>query len=540
MTPPTPPPVTLIIDVDDDTRVLQAARASSDPQAGQATVDLTPHTPRTAYLPRDILRALGRTDYQPTASEPITAAPAWRAAACWITVLGIRRLVILRAHHLAEARTRHIAQLRQDTGIHLVLIAQPPTRTAAAQLRTRLARHHLDHDLQQITDSHEALDLLGPPTPHRPQPVPDHTMPLPDLPRLPVARFRAELRRCLPAADFARVDAQYWAGLYAARAYLTRHPGLPTQQDLEFFLSRLTTSSPSLRHTLTRLRGAQAGFLRAGLLLDLPDDLETATGPGTTTRPFTPYTAHRISRGIPHPLQLAALTALLTTGTHPDALYATPVAALDERCTRLAVPDVWHPEHGSTTPPPAVAYAVPPRARPVLRTALRFRRSEQAQDHFLLFSSSFGHRLTDLAHDAAVDIPALGPLQPGPDWHHRARCARPATTTPHTSTDQPPQHHPRTKEELQLAAPPHLLSSHQRAELLATIGPPTDTALPHDQAAPVVEILRHYLGSRRPPVSVSEDLLADVRFGEEGLGCSGFLAIDAGSFLCWSLAVSAG
>nr|BFD88341.1 hypothetical protein StreXyl84_77420 [Streptomyces sp. Xyl84] len=79
-TPPTPPPVTLIIDVDDDTRVLQAARASSDPQAGRVTVDLTPHTPRTAYLPRDILRALGRTDYQSTASEPITAAPAWRAA----------------------------------------------------------------------------------------------------------------------------------------------------------------------------------------------------------------------------------------------------------------------------------------------------------------------------------------------------------------------------------------------------------------------------------------------------------------------------
>ncbi|MCI3907855.1 hypothetical protein [Streptomyces spectabilis] len=496
--------------MDDDTRVLQAARASSDPQAGQATVDLTPHTPRTAYLPRDILRALGRTDYQPTASEP----PRRR------TRLAGRRLLDHRPghppprhparHHLAEARTRHIAQLRQDTGIHLVLIAQPPTPTAAAHLRTRLTRHHLDHDLQQITDSHKALELLGPPAPHRPPPAPDRLTPLPDLPRLPVARFRAELRRCLPAADFARVDAQYRAGLYAARAYLARNPGLPTQQDLEFFLSRLTTSSPSQRHTLIRLRGAQAGFLRTGFLLDLPDDLDTATGPGITTRPFTPYTAHRISRGIPHPPQLAALTALLTTGTHPDALYTTPVSALDEHCTRLTVPDIWHPEQGSPTPPPPVTYAIPPRARPVLRTALHFRRAEQAQGHFLLFSTSFGHRLTDLAHDAAVDIPALGRLQPGPDWHHRARCTHPATTTPHTSTDQSPRHHPQTKEALQPAAPPHLLSSQQRAELLATIGPPTDTVLPHDQAAPVVEILRQYLGSRRPPVSVSEDLLADL------------------------------
>ncbi|MYS41127.1 hypothetical protein GTY23_07700 [Streptomyces sp. SID5998] len=496
--------------MDDDTRVLQAAQASSDPQTGRVTVDLTPHTPRTAYLPPDTLRALGRTDYQSTAPEPNTAAPARRATACWITVLSIRHLVILRAHHLAEARTRHIAQLRQDTGIHLILIAQPPTtRTVAARLRTRLARHHLDHDLQQITDSCQALDLLGPPAPHRPQPAPDRTTSLPDLPRLPVTHFRAELRRCLPTADFARADAQHRAGLYAARTYLARHPGLPAQPDLEFFLSRLTTSSPRPRHTLTRLRGAQAGFLRAGLLLDVPDSLDTATGPGITTRPFTPYMAHRISRGIPHPPQLAALTALLTTGTHPDALYNTPVAALDERCTRLAVPDVWHPEHGSPTPPPAVIYAVPLRTRPALRTALCFRRSEQAQDHFLLFRNSFGHRLTDLAHDAAVNVPALGPLQPGPDWHHRARCTRPRAdaTPPPASTDQ---HRPPIEGNLQLIPRPSLLSTHQRADLLTAIGPPTDIALPHDQAVPVVETLQHHLDPRRPLASVSEDLLADL------------------------------
>ncbi|MFG2631841.1 hypothetical protein [Streptomyces sp. NPDC048473] len=33
---------------------------------------------------------------------------------------------------------------------------------------------------------------------------------------------------------------------------------------------------------------------------------------------------------------------------------------------------------------------------------------------------------------------------------------------------------------------------------------------------------------------------AVVRFGEGSLGCSGFLAIDAGSLLCWSLAVPTG
>lgn len=54
-----------------------------------------------------------------------------------------------------------------------------------------------------------------------------------------------------------------------------------------------------------------------GLLHDLPGPLHTLPGPGLTTRPFTPYVAHRIGRGIAHPVQRAAIRALLLTGAHP-------------------------------------------------------------------------------------------------------------------------------------------------------------------------------------------------------------------------------
>ncbi|MFF4355020.1 hypothetical protein [Streptomyces sp. NPDC001530] len=281
---PGPPPVTLIT-VDDDATIFRAAQARSDPLAGHVTVGITPHTPRTtAHLARDILRALGRTDYQPTASAAITAASAWRAAACWITVMDIHQIVVLRAHLLTEARTRRLAELRARTGIHLVLITPTGTPATSARLHTLLGRHRLDHRLQQITRTHTALDFLGPPAPHRPTPTEDVPTP---LPHVPLTRLRAEQRHRRPRKDSACADAQYRAGVYAATTWLRRNPGPPPQQDLEFFLSRLTTTSPSLRHTLARLRGAQTALLYHGLLLDLPSDLEATTGPGITTCPFT-------------------------------------------------------------------------------------------------------------------------------------------------------------------------------------------------------------------------------------------------------------
>jgi hypothetical protein len=165
-----------------------------------------------------------------------------------------------------------------------------------------------------------------------------------------VHRFRADAWRCLPAADFARIDAVYARGMDAACRWLSQHPDQPPLSDfaargvrtvfppflapaeiaagltmlkhqlgeealrriaegllcvgrewsargglhrwsdvegLHRFLTELVADSPSRRHTITRLRGAQAGFLLHGLHLALPANLGSAHGPGLTTLPFT-------------------------------------------------------------------------------------------------------------------------------------------------------------------------------------------------------------------------------------------------------------
>ncbi|WP_338703410.1 hypothetical protein V2W30_39405 [Streptomyces sp. Q6] len=287
-------------------------------------------------------------------------------------------------------------------------------------------------------------------------------------------RFRAEAHHRLDEDGFARVDAQYHAGLYAARTHCARVPQAAHRQETELFLARLTATSPSRAHTVARLRGAQAGFLTSGLLLQTPPVPDSASGPGLTTRPVTGYVLHQASRGIAHPVQLAAILALLFTGTHPDALRATPLSGLDARCTRLTVPDVWHPGHGSPSEPPGVCYVIPPRVRPVFAAARSFRRLGHAADHFPLFELSFGHRLDALAKDAALPIPALTHAHYGPDWHHRARCHQLTGDSP-----APQRRPPRRTPPLRPAEPPpspHTLSSSERAVLLAH----TDNAAPGD------------------------------------------------------------
>lgn len=57
-------------------------------------------------------------------------------------------------------------------------------------------------------------------------------------------------------------------------------------EQLQTILAELVHDSPTRRHTVTRLRGAQARFLAHGLLLTVPtpaDLLGTLNGPGLNT-----------------------------------------------------------------------------------------------------------------------------------------------------------------------------------------------------------------------------------------------------------------
>ncbi|ALP00193.1 hypothetical protein SHL15_9277 [Streptomyces hygroscopicus subsp. limoneus] len=146
-------PPALINDTADDVALARAARRWADPRQGRITVDPTPATITSAFLARDILAALGRTAYAPTHGPVITAQPAWRAAACWITIDDIRQLTVLRAHLLTAERAEQLSVLREVTGIRLILVASGATdgemnpphhapRRSRAGRRTRAPRRN--------------------------------------------------------------------------------------------------------------------------------------------------------------------------------------------------------------------------------------------------------------------------------------------------------------------------------------------------------------------------------------------------------------
>lgn len=492
-------PVTLICDLDDNAAWPRSALAASSPATGHIAVDTVPGS--SARMAEDILRALDVTGHRATLSRRLATESAWRAVTCWTDVLEIRQLAVLRAHLLTPPRVRRLACLRERTGISLVLFAHCATEHAARRLHALLESNGLN------PDPPSRAPLLARPVPQPvPAPGPRRAAPPPDrFPLLPApaalsacsfTRFHAEAHRLLDADGFAHVDAQYLAGVYAARSHLARSPNPARRQEVEFFLARLTVDSPSRPHTLARLRGAQAGFLSGGLLLQAPAALPGASGPGLTTHPVTEYVLHHVSRGIAHPARLAAILALLFTGTHPDALRSTAISGLDEGCTRLTLPDVWHPKHGSPDEPPGVCYAIPPCARPVFAAARSFRRLGQAADHLPLFELSFGHCLDTLARDAAHPIPALTHPHYGPDWHRRARALRLAISSRRSASrgcSRPPR-------ELPPAPPvsPRALYPHQRAALLAR----ADAAEPDDPTPEQADFLAAMLSGHPPAVRI--------------------------------------
>lgn len=449
--PPIPPPavlppVTLLLDRDDDHAVLKAAYRRSDPARGRITADPTPYTSSPAYLALDLLRALDRGGFSRPGAERMSTDPSWRAVTCWTLATGLREAIVLRAHLLTSERLGRLAAWRAATGIRLVLIAHTPRHTDEQRLRKRLTDAGLTN-LRTLRGTEALLEAIGPAATGRRfgPPPPDHAYRLPMLPRSGIATFRADCWRRQNTTDFAHTDGQYRAGYAATRTWLARYlpsnaewpPGGPEHstaepaawnireiEALRLFLARLTTLSPSPQHTLARVRGAQAGFLSRAVLLDVPDDLAAHGGPGITTVPFTAPVEYAISTRLPNPLRAAALAALLFTGTATALLSMSQLESVHDQGAVLAVDRDSRMIIGAT-PRPRHMYAVPPRARPLIRAALDFRRrTPRTAEHHSLFANCFGtsERFDNLIADAGLPIPALVHPHPGQDWHATARC----------------------------------------------------------------------------------------------------------------------
>jgi hypothetical protein len=146
---------------------------------------------------------------------------------------------------------------------------------------------------------------------------------------------------------------------------------------VQLFLAWLVHDSSSRRHTLARLRGAQAGFRLHGFRLDVPPServLDVLSGPGLNAPLVTAQTAARIRAGVAHPVIAAGIAVVLITGVQALALASMPSEALSPQNDTLRL--AWHPpnrtlvrasEVASRSPATTAVFHVPAAARPLLR-----------------------------------------------------------------------------------------------------------------------------------------------------------------------------
>jgi hypothetical protein len=201
----------------------------------------------------------------------------------------------------------------------------------------------------------------------------------------------------------------------------TRHDAeLPRRFDdddeLVCFLTGVTTTAPTRRHAITLLRGAQAGALLHGLLLELPANLFEASGPGLTGVPLTQPLAERIRAGVASPVNAAALATVLFTGYTPHDLAKIPISALSPEATTLS----WDVAERNLSPQ-RHALTVPAPARPMLSAARSFLLLRGAEPSLSLFSGAIGNQrqiLTATAERAGIALPA--PTSASQCWTLRA------------------------------------------------------------------------------------------------------------------------
>jgi hypothetical protein len=471
-------PVVVLMDPLDDAAVTAELLAAHDPGRGVVVVHPTPATSGAKALGQDLLHALGRPISRLATERVSGATPAWHAATAWIAAGDVDRLIVLRAHRLTPSTWEQLLELWRCTGVRLVLVCHDHKVPRDAARLLEAADHYVTQDFDDVLPTGVRL-------PPRVIPADPPAQDLPPLPDTDFIRFRADAYRRLAGEEFIRVDMVYGRGLAAACTWLARHrdtqaaqrvagghflrgifPGFMRPEEitagidllerhydkrtlrslaggllcvgrdwetrsypshwgdvagLQLFLTELVADSPSRRHTIARLRGAQAGFLLHGLLLTLPEHLpSTANGPSLTSVPVTAATAARIRAGVAHPVHAAALATALFTGLEPTSLAPCPISALSQDCAAL---DLYGPVAGYQDSRLPGRLFVPEPARPLLRAARTFLQLRGTEASKRLLTAGIGVDGSQLAASAVscqLALPATTHTA-GDTWHTAAQ-----------------------------------------------------------------------------------------------------------------------
>ncbi|WP_067509313.1 hypothetical protein [Nocardia puris] len=468
------PPVTLLFDAADDAAVTRALLDAGDPATGAITVHPTPGAAGSDGVAHAVLVALGCSPRRLSEQRVSGAETAWQAATAWVVALEIEQVIVLRAHRLAASAIERLLVLRRYTGVRLVLVCHGCAPTVVGEILPPQVAHRV------ITDVGDALSGVA--VRAESAPIAFEAV-LPPVPDADVTSFRADCFRSLSAADFARVDAVYRRGMAAACRWMATVPigetptGLELPQHLrslfpvglspremadgaallasrytphelrtlaagllcvaaprvdvrlparfgdhavvQRFLAELVIESPSRRHTLTLVRGAQAGCLLHGLLLETPPSLFIGTGPGLSTVAVTGEVVAAILAGTASPVHAAAVATALFTAFPSPTLNVIPISALSADAAVLTVPAGGsRPPSRDRLPRRTCVVAMPAPARPLLHAARVFARLRGTPTDRALLGGGVGllsRHLHPVAEACGISLPVTSSADSS--WH---------------------------------------------------------------------------------------------------------------------------
>ena len=377
----------VVVDDPDDAPSTQALLSGlNNIDAGVLLIRPTPGVTGPGGLGLAVLAALGKT-FATLASQRATALT-WRLAQAWTVGHAPDTIVVDRAHRLPDVLLTDVLALAAEAGAALWLIdaGHPGGRRCTDRLPART---------RAVTLAPGQLATL-----RRPPPAPPGPVEFPQ--RLPTAdflTFRAVCARQLDARSAALVDAVYQDAL---TAFLALGLGKRVDDDrvaawdLPYDLTRELAChcyrSVNAGEALVRLRGAQAGLLRAGFLLRHNIPRHAADPAARLLCPLTPQISAVLRTLLSTTNAAAAALHLLMPY---DTLYRTVTYALDEIPDDASYLGVSRDR----------AIPVPEHARPILRAhAAWVRQQPRPADRFR--QPLFGDRpIGELVSSALAHLP---------------------------------------------------------------------------------------------------------------------------------------
>ncbi|HEX4815374.1 MAG TPA: hypothetical protein VFV66_21740 [Nonomuraea sp.] len=365
--------VTVIRDPDDTPATQAQLRRLNDPDAGVLVLNAMPYIASARDLAYSVLDALGKV--LPQRVDGRLPKLAWESTVSWTLGYRLHALVINRAHTMPSSLYDALREILAPT---------PPYRArlylidaSASKLHTVIDRFRAP-DCQLTVGGVGLLNSI-----HRREHIFDpwrSRLDIPDdLPTDSFLTFRAACARSLSDEVNARVDELYIRTLHDARQWvidaraeqLTGNEAVVAKLALPLsarLAARMNVASPG--ECLVRLRAAQAGLLREGVLLHHQPH-PSGHGPG---------------HGLGHHLTSATVTGINRSISTQEAAAAIlhllfPFASRDRE-------DHWHPDDltlddvepsGSHVRIAGARIPVPAHARPALRAHHHFRHRQGAR-----------------------------------------------------------------------------------------------------------------------------------------------------------------